>query len=120
MFVVSALAGICTGLHPSWLCSTPVTGSNGKHSLIVWLAPDKVQPGLSASALCVIWWSNRARAAAALGLGKDKEAAAVPVEGRGTAGAESGKGRETRSSRGFCPVLEGCAALSTELLLLWG
>lgn len=80
--------------------------------MVVWLPPDKVQPGLSASAFCVIWWSNRARAAAALGLGKGKEAAAIPVEGRGSGSAECGKGRETRGSRGFCTVLEGCAALS--------
>lgn len=61
--------------------------------MVVWLTPDEVQPGLSASALSFIWWSNKAGAAAAVGLGKDKEAAAVPVEGRGSGSAECGKGR---------------------------
>lgn len=82
------------------------------HSLVVWLAPDKVQPGLSASAFCFIWWSSRAGAAAALGLGKDKEAAAVPEQGGGIGSAQCGKGRGNWSAGGFCSVLEGCAALS--------
>lgn len=68
-------------------------------------------------------------AIAALGLGRGKEAAGVPLPGRERSrSVESGKCRETRAGRGFCTVLEGCAALfnelkhtqCTELFLLWG
>ena len=48
--------------------------------------------------------------------GRGKEAAAVPVQGRGGSGSvERGKCRETRGSRGFCTVLESCAALFSEV-----
>lgn len=121
----------CTAPSGTSLHRIPVTRSPGELGWVVsgWLQTVKVQPGLSASTSCVIWWSKRARGNGSSRPRQGQGGSSSPCAGKeGSGSGECGKCREKRGSRGFCTVLEGGAALfrevrhaqCTELFLVWG